>query len=698
MKKSFVIKNEASKLGKAIKTRRVDVVDNIHGVSVPDPYRWLEKDDDQEVKKWLEEQNAKTRSVLDKIATRNSIKNRLNQLFRVDTVGIPVPKVNRYFFGERKGTDDLSVLYVQDGLNGSPRVLIDPNTLSEDKSTILHGWSPSKDGKLVAYGLSEAANDQASIYVLNVESGEKLSDTIPAEIYPSLNSWNPDGSGFWYTHRHPDAPKGEEKYHQKLYYHKLGSDFKDDPLVFGETLEKEDRLWGNISKDGRYLLVKVYKLSGKVESSALYLYDFKNRTKGFMPIVEGIEALFFGALHRDRVYIRTNHNAPLWQLLSVGLEDLKGGTSVENFNVIIPESEHKLERFALIRDNLFVETQENVHSVFRRYHLDGQLISKIPLPSLGSLTGLSGEEEGEEFFFGFTSFLVPHNIYRLDLLKGQIALFKKAEAGVDTEAFEVKQVQYNSKDGTKIPMFLIHRKGLERNGNNPVLLYGYGGFNISNTPVFNKSTIPFIENGGVYAIANIRGGGEFGEKWHKAGMRDKKQNVFDDFIAAAKWLIEENYTNSNRLATFGWSNGGLLTATTVTQRPELFKAVVIGAPVIDMLRYHLFFGGRHWIPDYGSVEEQEMFKHLLAYSPYHNVKDGTRYPATLIVTADKDDRVHPMHAFKMAARLQEANASSNPILLRVETKAGHGSAPAIPRLVEMHADIWGFVFQQLGMV
>lgn len=684
----------------AVMTRKVDVVDTIHGVCVPDPYRWLENDD-EEIKQWLEAQNVKTRSVLDTIVARSSIKERLTQLFRIDTVGIPVPRGSRYFFEERKGDADLSVLYVQDGLNDHPRVLIDPNTLSEDKSTILHGWSPSDDGKLVAYGLSEAANDQASIYILSVESGEKLLDTVPAEIYPSPHSpivWNPDGSGFWYTHRHPDAPKGEEKFHQKLYYHKLGRDYKDDPMVFGETIAKEDIPWAEVSSDGRYLLVTVYKLSGRVESTALYLRDLQDDTSGFSPVVDGIEALCFGTIHRDSVYLQTNYNAPLWKLLSVKIGDtLDNRKSIEGFDVIVPESEHKLERFTLVKDNLFVETQENVRSVFRRYRLNGKLVSEVPLPILGSLTGLSSEDEGEEFFFGFTSFLVPHNIYRFNLESEQIALFKKAEGGVNTDAFEAKQVWYNSKDGTRVPMFLIHRKDLKLNGNNPVMLYGYGGFNVSNMPVFSKSVVPFIENGGVYVIANIRGGGEFGEKWHEAGKRDKKQNVFNDFAAAAEWLIAESYTTSNRLAIFGWSNGGLLTATTLTQRPELFKAVVIGAPVIDMLRYHLFFGGRHWIPDYGSVEEQEIFHYLLTYSPYHNVKDGTHYPATLIVTADKDDRVHPMHAFKMAARLQEANASSNQILLRVETKAGHGSAPAIPRLVEMYADIWSFVFQQLGM-
>ncbi|OHA03946.1 MAG: hypothetical protein A3C16_00950 [Candidatus Sungbacteria bacterium RIFCSPHIGHO2_02_FULL_51_29] len=684
----------------SVTTRKVDVIDTIHGIRVPDPYRWFENDD-EEVKQWLEAQSAKTRSVLDTIVARSSIKERLTQLFRIDTVGIPVPRGSRYFFEERKGDADLSVLYVQDGLDGHSRVLIDPNKLSEDKSTILHGWSPSDDGKLVAYGLSEAANDQASIYVLNVETGENLPDTIPAEIYPSPHSsnvWNPDGSGFWYTHRHPDAPKGEEKFHQKLYYHELGRNYQDDPMVFGEDIAKEDIPWAEVSKDGNYLLVTVYKLSGKVESTALYLYDFRNPMKGFVPVVDNLEALFFGGIHRDRVYVQTNLNAPLWKLLSVRIGDiLESGLGVDEFDVVIHESEHKLERFTIVKDNLFVETQENVCSVFRYYLLDGQFVKDVPLATLGSLTGLSSEDEGEEFFFGFTSFLVPHNIYRLDLKSGQIALFKKAEGGVNTDRFTAKQVWYSSKDGTRVPMFLIHKKELKRNGNNPVMLYGYGGFNVSNAPVFSKSAVPFIENGGVYAIANIRGGGEFGEKWHEAGKRGKKQNVFDDFAAAAEWLIAENYTTSNRLAIFGWSNGGLLTATTLTQRPELFKAVVIGAPVTDMLRYHLFFGGRHWIPDYGSVEEQEMFHYLLAYSPYHNVKDGAHYPATLIVTADKDDRVHPMHAYKMAARLQEANASSHPILLRVETKAGHGSAPAIPRLVEMYADIWGFVFQQLEM-
>lgn len=683
------------------KTRKVDAVDTIHGVRVQDPYRWLESDGDPDVKQWLEEQNALTRSVLDKVPVRVAIKNRLDQLFRIDTVGIPVPKGNRYFFEERKGADDLSVLYCQEGLGGSPKVLIDPNILSEDKSTILHGWSPSEDGRLVAYGLSEAANDQASICVLNVETGEKLPDAIPAEIYPSPHTpivWNPDGSGFWYTHRHPNAPRGEEKLHQKLYYHELGRNYRDDPMVFGETIAKEDIPWAKVSKDGKYLLVTVYKLSGKVESTALYLCDLSIDPMSFVPVVDGIEAVSLGTIHRDCVYLQTNHNAPLGKMLSVTMDEaLSNRKSVEEFDVIVPESEHKLERFTLVKDNLFVETRENVQSVFRRYRLDGQFAGEIPLLTLGSLTGFSSEDEGEELFFGFTSFLVPHNIYRFDLNNRQIALFKRADSGVNTDDFEARQVWYNSKDGTRVPMFLIHRRGLELNGSNPVMLYGYGGFNVSNTPVFSKSAVPYIEHGGVYAIANIRGGGEFGEKWHEAGKRDKKQNVFDDFAAAAEWLIKEKYTTSRRLAIFGWSNGGLLTAAVLTQRPELFKAVVIGAPVIDMLRYHLFFGGRHWIPDYGSVEEEEMFHCLLAYSPYQNVKDGTRYPATLIVTADKDDRVHPMHAYKMAARLQEANASSNPILLRVETKAGHASPPAIPRLTEMYADIWSFVFQQLGI-
>ncbi len=676
------------------KINQVKKAEILHGVKLVDSYRWLEKDDDR-TQEWIKEQNIFTRSFLDKISIRAGIKKRLSDLFKIDTVGIPVPRGNRYFFVERKGTEDLGILYTQEGLHGPPRVLVNPNTLSKDKTTVLKWWYPSKDGTLLTYGLSKEANDQVAIYVLNVDTGKNLLDVIPAEIYPHFQEWAPDGKGFWYTRRHPDAPKNEEKFHQKLYFHYLGTDFNKDLMIFGETIAKEDAPGAEISKDGRYLLITVYISSSEKERTDLYLHDRQNPKKGFIPVIKGVDALFYATMHKNTLFIWTNYKAPLWKIMSVGIDKIENG--IDKWKIIVPESDHKIEGLKTIKNRLFVETLENVSSRLKVYNLDGKIISEIKLPAIGSLGALTGEKGGNELFFSFSSFFIPHTIYRFDMQTGQHSLFKKADAGIDLDLFTVEQVWYQSKDKTRIPMFLIYKKGLKPNGNNPTMLYGYGGFNISMTPAFNKSIIPFLENGGLYAIANIRGGGEFGEKWHKAGMLDKKQNVFNDFIAASEWLIENKYTNSQRLAIFGWSNGGLLVAVALIQRPELFKAVIIGAPVIDMLRYHKFFGGRHWIQDYGCADNPKHFKYLLKYSPYHNVKDGGHYPAVLTVTADKDDRVHPMHAYKITARLQEANASGNPILLRVETKAGHGGAAPVYRVVDQLTDIWSFVFWQLKM-
>ena len=682
-------------------TRQVDITDIIWDAPVSDPYRWLENNDDPEIKQWVEAQNIHTHFILDRVTARDVIKKRLERLYQINTVGIPVPAGAHYFFEERQADDDLSILYVQEGLNGRPRVLIDANLLSQDKTTILDEWFPSDDGKLVAYGLSESANDQKSIRVIDAETGRNLTDFIPAEVYPCVHSpiaWNPDGSGFWYTRRQPGAPEGEEKFHQKVYYHELGRDYQKDPMIFGETIPKDAVPLMEISKDGRYLLIEVLQVIGQVEGANLYLLDFQDQSRGFVPIVEGIEAQFLAAIHRDTIYILNNHEAPLWKINSISIEAvLNQAATPADWNVVIPESGHRLVTFEIVKDSLFVETLENAHSVFRRYGLDGSLVSEIPLPTLGSLLKISSEDEGDELFFHFVSFLVPGDIYRFDLTTNQLSLHKKIEIGINPDDFEVQQVWYSSKDGTRIPMFLIFKKGFKRRGDNPVLLYGYGGFDVSINPTFIEDAVPFIENGGLYAVANIRGGGEFGENWYQAGVRDKKQNVFDDFSAAANWLINEGYTNSNRLAISGWSNGGLLTATMVTQQPKLFKAAIMGAPVTDMLRYQLFFGGRYWITDYGCVEEADMFQYLLAYSPYHNVKDEIDYPAALIVTAAEDDRVHPMHAYKMTARLQAANISSNPILLLVEDKAGHSSAPAISRLIETRTDMWAFIFEQLKM-
>ena len=688
----FVVKNSQT----MPKTKKVEIVDDIHGTKVPDPYRWLEENTSPEVQTWVDEQNVYTRSFIDKIKSRDAIKMRMRELFNLDTVAVPYPKNGKYFFVERKGGQDLGVLYVQDGLQALPRVLIDQNTLSPDKKTVLLEWSPSEDGRLLAYGLSKAANDRESIKVLNVDSGKDFLDEISETGYPSFGSWSADGTGFWYIRRDPNVPEnGEEKFYKRIFYHKLGSDSENDAVVFGEGREKTDYLLTQASKDGRWLLISVYVTTGEKPRNELYLKSLLNPASEFMTVVEGKDAIFEATLHRENLFILTNHEASNWKIMSVAVERASEGLS--RWTTVIPEGQAVVETFLTVKDRLFVRTLENIRSVLREYQFDGSLQGEIPLPSLGTLSGVTGEEEGNEIFFGFTSFVIPHNVYRLELGSSTVSLLKKADGGIQDSDFQVEQKWYTSKDSTKIPMFIVSKKGLKLNGKNPTMLYGYGGFNVSITPSFAKTTIPFLESGGIYVEANLRGGSEFGEKWHEAGMRKNKQNVFDDFIAAAEFLIAEKYTSKNKLAIFGWSNGGLLTGACLNQRPDLYKAVVIGNPVLDMLRYHLFDGGRLWIPDYGSAEEPDMVPYLLSYSPYHNVKNGTKYPATLILTSDSDDRVHPGQAYKTAARLQEANVSKSPILLRVETKAGHGGAAAISAAIEQYADIWSFAFWQLGM-
>lgn len=682
---------------KAPVAKKIIVSETIHGVKVSDPYRWLEEEG-RKTTTWIKKQNSYTETLINKIPVKRRLKQQLKKLYKIDSVGIPVPYNKRYFFMERKGSEDLSVLYVQDSLKSKPRVLIDQNKLSKDKTTVIIGWSTSWDGKLLAYSLSEASNDKASIYVMDVDTGKKLPDVIPGDLYPSWSvTWKPDNSGFWYTHRHPKASKGEEKFHQKLYFHNLGDDFKDDPLTFGEELAKEDTPGAQISKDGRYLLITVYFSSTKKEKAEIYFKDLNDLKSDFIPLVKGIDSLFYGSVYKDTIFIITNDKAPKWKIMSLNVNDVKKG--IKAWKIVIPEGKDSvINSYNIVQDHLFVGTLDDVHSLLKIYDLKGKFIKELPLPTIGSIGALTGEEDGVELFFDFSSYLIPSRIYRYDLKSKETTEFKKVKIGINDKLFTVKQIWYTSKDGTKIPMFIVHKKGIKLDGDNPAMLYGYGGFNISTTPGFDRTLVPFLEDGGVYADAILRGGGEFGEEWHKAGMKNKKQNVFDDFIAAAEWLSKNKYTNPNKLAIFGWSNGGLLVGAAITQRPELFKAAVIGAPVVDMIRYHHFHGARHWIQEYGSAENKHEFKYLLKYSPYHNIKEGKKYPGALILTADKDDRVHPMHAFKMAAKLQHDNGSGNPILIRIEVQAGHSGAVPVYKFIDQYSDMWSFVYWQLGII
>jgi len=675
------------------KTRIGNVVERIHGKEVQDPYRWLEEDS-KETRNWVAKQNKYSKSQLSGLKSKEKISKRLKKLYGMDSLGIIIPRGDKYFFLKRKAKEDLFVLYVQKGLNGKPKVLVNPNKMSKDKTAVLRKFYPSKDGKLLAYSISKAANDQGDLRVMDVDTGKILSDKIPEEFYPALHTnieWNRDGTGFWYSHRSFDAPKkGEEKFYQKIYFHKLGTDFKKDGEI-KVRMSKKDVPSLQASDDGRYLLITIHK--GAFEGTDIFLYNL--REKQSLTVIEGLESEFYPEIHRGEIFILTNHKAPMWKLMSLKPEDIPKG--MKSWKTVVSESKKVIEWFAPMADKIFVSSLENVHSVLKLYNLEGKFQSEINLPGLGSVHWLRREREGSEAFFGLSSFLIPQTTYRYDLVKNEISIFDKAKSGIKLDNFTVEQVWYKSKDSTRVPMFLVHKKDLKKDGNNPALLQAYGGFGINNTPRFDKTIIPFLEAGGIYALSNIRGGGEFGEKWHKSAQKDKRQTAFNDFIAAAEYLVSKKYTNSNKLGIFGWSNGGLLTSTVVTQKPGLFKAALVGAPVCDMIRFKEHFGGGHWVEEYGDPGDPKMFKALIKYSPYHNVVDGENYPAILIVTANKDDRVHPSHAYKMAARFQAANASGNPVLIRIESNAGHGGAASVSKFIEQETDMWAFVFSQVGL-
>ncbi len=677
--------------------REEDLKENIHGVGVADPYRWMENERDPRLAGWIKAENKLTRQYLDKIPARKKILKRIKELQKVDTIDVPSPRQGLYFTMERKVGQDLGVFYVRKGLHGKKRALIDQNKLSPDKTATVRMIRIARDGSRLAYRVSRMSNDQGSVRVLDVKTGKMMRDSIPEDVYPAFYGgvvWEPDGSGFWYSRLANGAPKGTPKLNHKIYYHRLGDDNRRDRMAFGDRIGRDDIPSISVSDDGRYLIASRTITTGKTESNDLYMQDRQGRSKRWRPVVEGYGAQFIKLPHRDKLYILTNHKAPNWKLMEVPFREVLRG--MRAWRPVIPAGRYPIQEVKIIRDRIFVETLENVHSVLEIYDLDGHFLKRIALPTLGSLSGMAGEPEGEEMFFGFTSFVTRFRVYRFDLKTGETGLFDAVRQNVDPERFVIKQVWCRSKDGTKIPLFLVHKKGLGRDGKSPTLLYGYGGFGISTTPSFNPTRLPFLEHGGIYAVANIRGGGEFGEKWHLAGTKGKKQNVFDDFTAAAQWLVRNKYTNPKKLAALGGSNGGLMMGAMVTQRPELFRAVVPMAPVMDMLRFHKFHSGIHWIADYGDPDKPRDSKYLLKYSPYHNLKERD-YPATLVLTAEGDDRVHPMHAYKFTARLQKLNRSTNPILLRVESKAGHGGAASVSNSADQYADVYAFVFDRLGM-
>ncbi len=672
-------------------TRTEPVVDHLHGVAVADPYRWLEDADNPEVRAWVEQQNALTQSVLGQVPGREKIHERLSALLEIGTVGTPWPVKGRYFYVRREGKQNQPVLYVREGLRGADRVLLDPNALAADGTVALDWWFPSRDGRLLAYGLSEGGNEHSTLCVRDVDGGHDLPDVIDRARACSV-AWLPDGTGFYYT-RYPQpasVPQGEENYHRHVYFHRLGDAPARDAKVFGDGRPAEDWPHVTLSPAGRWLVVTEHQSWSKSE---VYFKDLHNPDSAFVPLVEKVNALFAVTARDDCFYVHTNHGAPRYRLYRV--DPLKPGR--EHWAELISEGPDVLNGVAAVGDTLVADYMHRAASRLSLFGKDGTFLQDVELPTLGSVTALGGEWDGTELLFGFQSFTVAPSIYHLDLPTRAVTLWGQVQTDLDFSRYEVEQVHYPSKDGTSISMFLARKKGMERDGGNPTVLYGYGGFNVSLTPAFAASRFLFLERGGLFAFPNLRGGGEYGEAWHQDGMLGKKQNVFDDFLAAAEWLIGQRWTSPEHLVIQGGSNGGLLVGAALTQRPELCRAVVCQVPLLDMVRYHQFLIARLWIPEYGSADDAEQFGWLYGYSPYHRVHDGAAYPAVLLATAESDTRVDALHARKMAARLQATTASGRPVLLRLETKAGHGAGKPRGKALEELTDVWSFVFGQLGI-
>jgi prolyl oligopeptidase len=675
------------------------VEDTVQGHKIVDRYRYLENPNDPDTKLYVEQELSYTRSILDPLPGRDKINARLSQLLEIGTVGAPQMGGKYYFHTRREGNQNQPVLYVREGLNGAlndkDRTLVDVNKMSSDGTVALDWWFASDDGKYIAYGISQSGSEESTLHIVESATGKVLPDTIDRTRFASV-AWMKDSSAFYYT-RHPrkgEVPDGEEVYHVKVFYHKIGSDPAKDPLIFGEGRNPQDIPNVSLSEDDRWLLIDVGEGWTKSE---MYLQDLQSKNPP-LEITTGKDFLYGVDFFEGKLYITTNEDAPHYRVFVADAVNPKR----ENWKEIIPQSDAVLQNASVTGGKLLAQYEHNATSELKLFGLDGKKLTDVPLPAIGNVFSASGRYDRNEIFYGFQSFTVPPSIYRVDLTDVKSALWAKVDApSIDGSAYEVQQVWYTSKDGTKVPMFIVSKKGIEKNGKNPTLLTGYGGFNISMTPAFSRSMYLWMEHGGVYAVANLRGGSEFGEDWHRAGMLEKKQNVFDDFIAAGEYLIAQKYTDSDHLAIQGGSNGGLLMGAMITQRPDLFRAVVCQVPLLDMLRYQNFQIAKLWIPEYGSAEDAKQFDWLYAYSPYHHVKPGVEYPAILFMTGDTDTRVDPMHAKKMAALMQSeaknGDSKDKPILLRIETKAGHGQGKPVAKQIEESTDMYSFLFWQLGM-
>ncbi|MDY7395781.1 prolyl oligopeptidase family serine peptidase [Aureibaculum sp. 2210JD6-5] len=673
-------------------TKKVDTVNTYFGEEIKDPYRWLEDDMSDETAQWVEAQNKLTFGYLDQIPYRDELKKRLEKLWNYEKYSAPFKEGDYTYFYKNDGLQNQYVVYRQKA-DEEPEVFLDPNTFSEDGTTSLSGLSFSKNGKLAAYSISEGGSDWRKVIVMDAISKDIKEDTL-IDVKFSGISWK-GNEGFYYSSY--DKPKGSElsaKTDQhKLYYHKLGTSQKDDELIFGGTdAEKNRYVGGGVTEDERYLIISA---STSTSGNKLFIKDLQDKNGTLKTVVDNYDSDSYIIDNiGSKLYIVTNMNAPNQKVVTVDASN----PSSENWKDFIPETENVLSP-STGAGYFFAEYMVDAVSKVYQYDMDGKQIREVKLPGVGSAGGFGGKKDAKELYFSFSNYTTPSTIYKFDPKSGDYEVYKKPEiTDYDSNDYESKQVFYTSKDGTKVPMIITHKKGLELNGKNPTILYGYGGFNISLTPSFSIANTVWLEQGGVYAVPNLRGGGEYGKAWHDAGTKMKKQNVFDDFIAAAEYLIAEKYTSSDYLAIRGGSNGGLLVGATMTQRPDLMKVALPAVGVLDMLRYHTFTAGAGWAYDYGTAEQnKEMFEYLKGYSPVHNVKEGVEYPATLITTGDHDDRVVPAHSFKFAAELQDKQTGNNPTLIRIETNAGHGAGTPVAKTIEQYADIFGFTLHNMGV-
>jgi prolyl oligopeptidase len=738
---------------------RGDVKETIHGVEVADPYRWLEEYTDQ-TNAWIVDQNKVTNAFLDTIPQRESIKSRLEKVWNYERFGMPFKEGGKYFYSYNKGLQPQGVTMVADSLTAEPRVLFDPNEWSKDGTVSMAGMSISEDGKYAAYGKSDGGSDWVTWYVRDIATGKDLGDEIKWVKFSGA-SWTKDGNGFFYSRYDEPTGENKLKavnFDQKMYYHVVGEAQSKDRLFYQRPDNKEWGFGGGVTEDGKYLIVSVWKgteqknmvfvrdlathpldavptaTDAKIRAVELKIREVRDTIEakvaakasetdpefktlndaltgltgerlalvksqggiahGFLELLPDFDAEYGYVTNKGSTfYFQTNNGAPRNRLIAIDL----GKPAPADWKEVIPQAKEVLNGISHVGGELFANYMKDASTIIKNFDESGKFIKDIQLPGIGSAGGFGGKSHETETFYSFSSYTVPGAIYRYDTAKDTSELYRTPKVDFDGSQYETKQVFYKSKDGTKIPMFITHKKGLKLDGTNPTLLYGYGGFNIPLTPGFSPVNVPWLEMGGVYAVANLRGGGEYGHDWHQAGVKLKKQNVFDDFISAAEYLIESKYTTNKKLAIQGGSNGGLLVGAVITQRPDLFGAALPAVGVLDMLRFEKFTIGWAWASDYGSVKNADEFKALLAYSPYHNAKPGTCFPPTLITTGDHDDRVYPAHSFKFAAALQHAQSCDTPVLIRIETRAGHGAGKSTQQRIEEAADVWGFVAKTLGV-